>query len=128
VTLTLHPADANTGIQFQRTDIPGFKTVKADALTVGTTENATTIGAGREAIHTVEHLLSAFYGLGIDNAYVELNGAEIPIMDGSAASFIFLLKEIGIKNLTHSKKFMVIKKKVEWKKTENGQRSNHRLI
>lgn len=116
VTLTLHPADANTGIQFQRTDIPGFKTVKADALTVGTTENATTIGAGREAIHTVEHLLSAFYGLGIDNAYVELNGAEIPIMDGSAASFIFLLKEIGIKNLTHSKKFMVIKKKVRVEK------------
>jgi UDP-3-O-[3-hydroxymyristoyl] N-acetylglucosamine deacetylase len=108
VTMKLIPADADFGIQFIRTDIPNSKPMKANALTVGTTENATTLGAGAEAIHTVEHLLGTLYGLGINNVMIEIDGPEVPIMDGSGASFVFLLKETGIKNLNKSKKFLVI--------------------
>ncbi len=108
VTLEIFPADADTGIQFKRVDLPNSSIVTASALTVGATENATTLGAGREAIHTVEHLLAVLYGLGIDNVYIEIDGPEVPIMDGSGASFVFLLKETGVKFLNKSKKFIVI--------------------
>lgn len=108
VSLKLIPAEADFGIQFVRTDIPNSSPMKANALTVGTTENATTLGSGREAIHTVEHLLATLYGLGINNILIEIDGPEVPIMDGSGASFVFLLKETGIKNLNKSKKFLVI--------------------
>lgn len=108
VTLTLHPAEADFGIQFRRTDIPGAQALKATATTVGATENNTTIGEGRNAVHTVEHLLSVFYGLGINNVYCEIDGPEVPIMDGSGASFVFLLKETGISTLNKSKKFLVV--------------------
>ena len=82
--------------------------MRAHAQTVGTTENATTLGSGAEAIHTVEHLLAVVYGLGINNLLVEIDGPEVPIMDGSGASFIFLLKETGITNLNKTKKFLVV--------------------
>ncbi|OFZ25543.1 MAG: UDP-3-O-[3-hydroxymyristoyl] N-acetylglucosamine deacetylase [Bdellovibrionales bacterium RIFOXYB1_FULL_37_110] len=108
ITLTIHPAKADFGIQFKRSDLPDAPVLKASADTVGTTENNTTIGSGVNVIHTVEHLLSVFYGLGVDNAYCEVNGPEIPIMDGSGASFVFLLKESGITNLNKSKKFLVV--------------------
>jgi UDP-3-O-[3-hydroxymyristoyl] N-acetylglucosamine deacetylase len=108
VTMKIVPADADVGFQFQRTDIPGSKPMRADAKSVGATENATTIGEGREAIHTVEHLLAVLYGLGINNALIEIDGPEVPIMDGSGASFVFLLKETGLRNLNKSKKFIVI--------------------
>jgi UDP-3-O-[3-hydroxymyristoyl] N-acetylglucosamine deacetylase len=108
VTLTLTPADADFGVQFVRTDIPGATLLKASATTVGATENNTTIGQGRNAVHTVEHLLSAFYGLGIDNVLCEIDGPEVPIMDGSGASFVFVLKETGIATLNKSKKFLVV--------------------
>lgn len=113
VTLNLHPAPANSGIQFQRVDLPHRPILKASATSVGATENNTTIGSGIEAIHTVEHLLSVFYGLGLDNVFCEIDGPEIPIMDGSGASFVFLLKETGIQNLNASKKFLVVLKPVE---------------
>jgi UDP-3-O-[3-hydroxymyristoyl] N-acetylglucosamine deacetylase len=118
VTLKLHPAEADFGIQFIRTDIAGSLPKKADATTVGATENATTLGEGREAIHTVEHLMSVLYGLGIDNVLCEIDGPEIPIMDGSGASFVFLLKETGIKTLNKSKKFLVILEKVRVEKDD----------
>lgn len=108
VTMKLIPTEADFGIQFIRTDIQNAKPMKANALTVGTTENATTLGSGIEAIHTVEHLLGTFYGLGVNNCLIEIDGPEVPIMDGSGASFVFLLKETGIKNLNKSKKFLVI--------------------
>lgn len=108
VTMKLIPQEADFGIQFIRIDIPHAKPMKANALTVGTTENATTLGAGAEAVHTVEHLLGTLYGLGINNVLIEIDGPEVPIMDGSGASFVFLLKETGIKNLNKSKKFLVI--------------------
>lgn len=108
VTLKMIPTESDFGIQFVRTDIPNSKPIKANALTVGTTENATTLGAGHGAIHTVEHLLGTLYGLGINNCLIEIDGPEVPIMDGSGASFVFLFKETGIKNLNKTKKFMVI--------------------
>lgn len=108
VTMKLIPQDTDFGIQFIRTDISKAQPMKANALTVGTTENATTLGSGAEAVHTVEHLLGTFYGLGINNVLIEIDGPEVPIMDGSGASFVFLLKETGIKNLNKAKKFLVI--------------------
>lgn len=108
VTLKLYPAESNSGIVFRRVDVKNSKSMKADAMSVGATDNNTTLGSGKEAIHTVEHLLSALYGLGIDNAYIEIDGPEVPIMDGSSGSFIFLLKEAGVQNLNASKEFMVI--------------------
>lgn len=115
VTLTMHPAEADFGIQFKRTDLPNSEILKACATTVGATENNTTLGSGLNAVHTVEHLLSVFYGLGINNIYCELDGPEVPIMDGSAASFVFLLKETGIRTLNKSKKFLVVLEPVEVK-------------
>lgn len=112
VTLTLHPAEADFGIQFKRTDIPGSAILKADATTVGATENNTTIGSGLNSVHTVEHLLSVFYGFGINNVFCEINGPEVPIMDGSGASFVFLIKETGISSLNKSKKFLIVLEKV----------------
>lgn len=112
VTLTLHPAEADTGIRFKRTDLANAEILKATATSVGATENNTTLGSGINSVHTVEHLLSVFYGFGIDNVYCEINGPEVPIMDGSGASFIFLLKEVGITALNKSKKFLVVLEKV----------------
>ena len=112
VTMTLHPADVDFGIQFKRTDIPGSEILKAEALTVGATENNTTIGTGLNSVHTVEHLLSVFYGFGINNVYCEINGPEVPIMDGSGASFVFLIKETGIATLNKSKKFLIVLEKI----------------
>lgn len=112
VSLTLHPAEADFGVQFKRVDVPNAPILKANAETVGATENNTTIGAGTNAVHTVEHLLSAFYGFGINNVYCEIDGPEVPIMDGSGASFVFLLKETGIVTLNKSKKFLIVLEKV----------------
>ena len=112
VTLTLHPAEADFGVQFKRVDIPNAQVLKASAETVGATENNTTIGAGANSVHTVEHLLSAFYGFGINNVYCEIDGPEVPIMDGSGASFVFLLKETGISTLNKSKKFLIVLEKI----------------
>ena len=112
VSMTLHPAEADHGIVFQRTDIPGSKPLKADALNVGATENNTAIGAGREAIHTIEHLVSALYGFGISNVFIEIDGPEVPTMDGSSASFVFLIKETGVRVLSKTKKFLVVLDKV----------------
>jgi len=108
VALTLYPAEADFGIQFKRTDISGSTVIKADAFSVGATENNTTLGQGSNCVHTVEHLLAVFYGLGINNVYCEIDGPEVPIMDGSGASFVFVLKETGLATLNKSKKFLVV--------------------
>ena len=122
ITMHLHPAEADFGVQFQRTDLAEKPLLRASATTVGATENNTTIGHGKNAIHTVEHLLSVFYGLGIDNVLCEIDGPEVPIMDGSGASFVFLLKEIGIQTLNKSKKFLVVLEPVEVEVQDNRAR------
>jgi len=108
VELTLNPAPANHGIQFKRTDIKNASPIKACTSNVSQTLNNTTIGNGENTVHTVEHLLAVLYGFGIDNVLCEIDGPEVPIMDGSGASFVFVVKEAGISKLSESKKFMVI--------------------
>ena len=108
VELTLSPAPANYGIQFKRTDLNNAAPIKACTSNVSQTLNNTTIGNGENTVHTVEHLLAVLYGFGIDNVLCEIDGPEVPIMDGSGASFVFVVKEAGISKLSVSKKFMVI--------------------
>src|SRR3972149_3265523 len=92
VNLTMRPAQPNAGITFIRTDLPGRPEIKATVGNVVDTRLATTLGRNGTRVSTVEHLLAALAGMGIDNAAVEMDAPEVPIMDGSAAPFIFLLK------------------------------------
>ncbi|UCD84815.1 MAG: UDP-3-O-acyl-N-acetylglucosamine deacetylase [Deltaproteobacteria bacterium] len=112
VNLTIKPAPVNNGITFIRTDLPKPVTIIARVSSILDTRYATTIGNDGAKVSTVEHLLAAFYGLGIDNARVELDSPEVPIMDGSAAPFIYLIQSANIKEQEKPKKFMVIRKPV----------------
>lgn len=106
------PSGADTGIRFVRKDVAGSRPIKASTANVTSTNHATTIGLNGSSVSTVEHLLAVFYGMGIDNALVEVYGTEIPVMDGSASHFIGLLDEAGVKELGTQKKFLVVKKPV----------------
>jgi UDP-3-O-[3-hydroxymyristoyl] N-acetylglucosamine deacetylase len=112
VYLTLRPAPANTGIIFRRVDLDPVVEIEAKAENVGETSMSTTLIQHGERVSTVEHLLSAFAGLGIDNAYIDLNAPEVPIMDGSAGPFVFLVQSAGIEEQSEAKKFIRIKKTV----------------
>src|SRR6187200_2656343 len=107
VTLVLRPAQADAGIRFRRADLGGLE-VPATVQHVGGINYAT--GLTRDAVHigTVEHLLSALVSLGIDNVVVELNSPEVPIMDGSAAPFVYLIHEAGVKRLPVARKHLKI--------------------
>lgn len=109
VTMTLRPAEAGTGIVFIRTDLPGAPSVKAIAANVTSTNRATTLEDGEAKVFTVEHLLAAFYGLQIDNCYVELDSPEPPVGDGSAAVFTDLMKKAGIKELDADRAVYAVK-------------------
>ncbi len=111
--LTLRPAPPNTGIIFTRTDLDPTVEIPALASYVGDTTLSTSIMKDGVRVSTVEHLLSAFAGLGIDNAYVDVTASEIPIMDGSAAPFVFLIQSAGIKEQNAPKRFIRIKRKVK---------------
>ena len=113
VYLTLRPAPVNKGIVFIRVD--GEKAIEIPALTeyVGDTTLATTIVKDGYRVSTIEHLMAAFYGLGIDNAYVEVSGPEMPIMDGSAATFVFLIQSAGVQEQAALKQFIKIKRKIK---------------
>ncbi|MEE2729212.1 UDP-3-O-acyl-N-acetylglucosamine deacetylase [Ketobacter sp.] len=115
VYLTLRPAPVNTGIVFCRTDLDPVVTIRADANSVGDTTLSTNLQNGDVRVSTVEHLLSAMAGLGIDNAYVDLSAPEVPIMDGSAGPFVFLLQSAGIEEQNALKQFIRIKRKVQVK-------------
>ncbi len=110
--LTLRPAPPNTGIIFQRVDLSPATDIPALAEFVGDTTLSTSLVKNGIRVATVEHLLSAFAGLGIDNAYVGVNASEIPIMDGSAAPFIFLVQSAGIQEQNAPKRFIRVKRKV----------------
>lgn len=112
VYLTLRPAAVDTGIIFRRVDLDPVVEIYAKACNVGETALSTTLVEHGQKVSTVEHLLSAFAGLGIDNAYIDLNAAEVPIMDGSAGPFVFLLQSAGIEEQAAPKKFIRIKKPV----------------
>lgn len=113
IYLTLKPAPANTGIVFRRVDLDPPVELPALAENVGDTTLSTTLVKGDVRVSTVEHLLSAMAGLGIDNAWVELTAPEVPIMDGSAGPFVFLLQSAGIEEQDAPKKFIRILKPVE---------------
>ncbi|MBJ2135291.1 UDP-3-O-acyl-N-acetylglucosamine deacetylase [Paraglaciecola chathamensis] len=116
VTMTLRPAPANTGIVFRRVDLEPHADIPARAEAVGDTMLCTCItNADGVSISTVEHLASALAGLGIDNIIVEVDSDELPIMDGSASPFIFLLQSVGIEELNAPKQFIKIKKSIKVK-------------
>ncbi|MFZ5503579.1 MAG: UDP-3-O-acyl-N-acetylglucosamine deacetylase [Pseudomonadota bacterium] len=113
VTLALHPAAVNSGIVFRRVDVKPVAEIRAQAHRVHDTRLSTCMEQNGVRVATVEHLMSALAGLGVDNAYVELDSAEVPIMDGSSGTFIFLLQSAGIVEQSAAKKFIKIKKTVE---------------
>ncbi len=96
VDMTLHPANPGFGIQFQRVDLPNQPVIKADCDLVTDTSRGTTLQVGDAKVSTVEHILAALVGLGVDNLLIELNGPEIPIMDGSSALFIEAIEKVGV--------------------------------
>jgi UDP-3-O-[3-hydroxymyristoyl] N-acetylglucosamine deacetylase len=112
VYLTLKPAAVDTGIVFRRVDLDPVVEIEARAENVGDTRLSTALVKGDVRVSTVEHLLSAMAGLGIDNAYVELSAPEVPIMDGSAGPFVFLIQSAGITEQNAAKKFIRIKREV----------------
>ena len=112
VLMTLRPAPPDTGIVFRRTDLNPPAEVRAYALNVGDTQLGTTLINGEARVSTVEHLLSAFAGLGIDNAIVEVSAPEVPIMDGSAGPFVFLMQSAGFEDQRAPKKFVRVKQRV----------------
>ncbi|MEM7217699.1 MAG: UDP-3-O-acyl-N-acetylglucosamine deacetylase [Pseudomonadota bacterium] len=113
VSVTLRPAEVDSGIMFQRRDLPGGPLIHANMRNVSDTCLATTIGAGEAAIGTVEHLMSALWGLGIDNLLVELGGSEVPIMDGSAAPFVDLIQSAGIVAQDAPREFLRLLRPIE---------------
>lgn len=110
VLVTLRPAPAHSGIVFRRVDVTPAVEIPARAENVGDTRLSTSLARGEVRIATVEHLLSAFAGLGIDNAYVDVSAPEVPIMDGSAGPFVFLIQSAGIEEQSAPKQFMRIKR------------------
>jgi UDP-3-O-[3-hydroxymyristoyl] N-acetylglucosamine deacetylase len=115
VQLALRPAAADTGVVFRRIDVDPPVDIRLMPENVVDTRMATTIGRGDVRVATIEHLMSAVAGLGIDNCYVDVDAAEIPIMDGSAASFVFLIQAAGIIEQSAPKKFARVVKPVEFR-------------
>jgi UDP-3-O-[3-hydroxymyristoyl] N-acetylglucosamine deacetylase len=115
VTMTLRPAAPDTGIVFRRVDLPSPVDLRAEPFLVGDTRLASCLERDGARIGTVEHLMSALAGLGIDNCYVDVDAPELPIMDGSAATFVFLIQSAGIEQQNAPKKFVRVKKPVEVK-------------
>jgi UDP-3-O-[3-hydroxymyristoyl] N-acetylglucosamine deacetylase len=113
VELTLRPAAPDTGIVFRRVDLPQPVDIVISAEAVTDTRLASTISSGSAKVHTVEHLMSACAGLGIDNLYVDITAEEVPILDGSASSFVFLLQSAGIELQSAPKRFIRVLKPVE---------------
>ena len=113
VRITLRPAQPDTGIVFRRTDLTPPVDIPARADAVGETRLCSCLVRGEVKIHTVEHLMSALAGLGVDNAYIDLDGPEVPIMDGSAAPFVLLLQQAGIEEQGAPKRFLRLKMKIE---------------
>ena len=124
VYLTLRPAAPDSGIVFRRVDLPEPVDIKAEALQVGDTRLSSCLEGGGVRVATVEHLMSAFAGLGLDNAYVDLTAGEVPIMDGSAGPFIFLIQSAGIEEQNAPKRFIRVLRSVgvkdgdKWAKLE----------
>jgi len=113
IRMVLRPAQPDTGVVFRRVDLDPIPDIPARAESVGETRLSSCLVSGGAKVYTVEHLMSALSGLGIDNVFVDLDGPEVPIMDGSAAPFAFLIQTAGIEEQSAPKRFVRIKKRVE---------------
>ncbi|MEI6720810.1 MAG: UDP-3-O-acyl-N-acetylglucosamine deacetylase [Betaproteobacteria bacterium] len=113
IRMVLRPAQPDTGVVFRRVDLDPIPDIPARAESVGETRLSSCLVSGGAKVYTVEHLMSALSGLGIDNVFVDLDGPEVPIMDGSAAPFAFLIQAAGIEEQSAPKRFVRIKKRVE---------------
>ncbi len=127
VELTLRPAQPDTGIVFRRIDLPEPVDIPVSTLAVTDTRMASTISAGNARVHTVEHLMSACAGLGVDNLYVDITAEEVPILDGSSASFVFLLQSAGIALQNAPKRFIRVKAPIEVRQGDGAQAKWARL-
>ncbi len=127
VELTLRPAQPDTGIVFRRVDLPEPVDIVVSAEAVTDTRLASTLSRGSAKVHTVEHLMSACAGLGVDNMYVDINGDEMPILDGSAASFVFLLQSAGIVLQDAPRRFIRVTRAVEVREGQGAQEKWARL-
>jgi UDP-3-O-[3-hydroxymyristoyl] N-acetylglucosamine deacetylase len=127
VELTLRPAQPDTGIVFRRVDLPQPVDIPIHALAVTDTRLASTISNGGAKVFTVEHLMSACAGLGIDNLYIDITAEEVPILDGSASSFVFLLQSAGIVEQNAPKRFIRVTKPVEVREGEGANQKWARL-
>lgn len=127
VELTLRPAPPDTGIVFRRIDLPEPVDIPVSAEAVTDTRLASTIGSGSAKVHTVEHLMSACAGLGLDNLYVDITAEEVPILDGSAASFVFLLQNAGIVLQNAPRRFIRVLRSIEVREGEGAQAKWARL-
>ena len=127
VELTLRPAQPDTGIVFRRVDLPQPVDIPVAATAVTDTRLASTISQGGAKVHTIEHLMSACSGLGIDNLYVDITAEEVPILDGSASSFVFLLQSAGIALQNTPKRFVRVLKTVEVREGQGAQEKWARL-
>ena len=121
VELTLRPAPPDTGIVFRRIDLPQPVDIPVSALSVTDTRLASTLSAGDAKVRTVEHLMSACAGLGLDNLYIDITAEEVPILDGSASSFVYLLQSAGIELQKAPKKFLRVMQPVEVREGEGDQ-------
>lgn len=128
VELTLRPAQPDTGIVFRRIDLPEPVDIPITALAVTDTRLASTIGVGAAKVNTVEHLMSACAGLGLDNLYVDITAEEVPILDGSASSFVFLLQSAGIALQNAPKRFVRVLQPVEVREGEGESAKWARLV
>lgn len=113
IYITLRPAPVDTGVVFRRVDLTPAVDILASAGNIGGTTLSSCLIKGDVRVSTIEHLMSAFAGLGIDNAYVDVSAPEVPIMDGSAGPFVFLIKSAGIEEQNAPKKFLKVKQKIE---------------
>src|SRR5215475_9064878 len=113
VTMALRPAPIDTGIVFCRSDLPGNPAIPARATNVTNTTMATVIEKDGARVSTVEHWMSAFAGLGIDNAFVDVSAEEVPIMDGSAGTFVYLIQQAGIEEQAAPKRYIRVLKRIE---------------
>ncbi|MEL6988345.1 MAG: bifunctional UDP-3-O-[3-hydroxymyristoyl] N-acetylglucosamine deacetylase/3-hydroxyacyl-ACP dehydratase, partial [Bacteroidota bacterium] len=114
INMSFEPADANHGYRFQRTDLEDQPIIPADVSKVVSTNRGTTIKLGDAQVSTIEHALSALYGMGVDNALIKIDGPEVPIMDGSAMDFVNGIVEAGIKELEHDREVFVIEETIKY--------------
>ncbi|MFT6715486.1 MAG: UDP-3-O-[3-hydroxymyristoyl] N-acetylglucosamine deacetylase [Saprospiraceae bacterium] len=120
VILSIVPSEANTGINFVRVDLENNPVIKADVDNVTDVQRGTTISQNNASVSTVEHLLAALTGLGIDNCVIEVNAPEVPIMDGSSKPFIDAIKKVGVKDLGVEKDFLIISEIIKYTDPESG--------